>query len=97
MTSTPESAREEVSRYCMENVLIDEYFDVVQWWKDNSVKYPRLSKLAMRILSIPASSAASERVFSLAGNIITEKCNRLTNKTVDNIVFLNSFYKTMSF
>lgn len=68
MMSAPESGKE------------DEDFDVMQWWRAKSTKYPILSNIELRILSIPASSAASERVFSLAGNIL----------------FPNSFYKTVS-
>lgn len=91
--SSPETVRDEVERYSTENVRLTEDFDVMLWWKNNCTKYPRLSKLAMNLLSIPASSAASERVFSLAGNVITEKRNRLEPKTVDSILFLNSLYK----
>lgn len=88
-----ESARDEIERYANEIVRITENFDVIMWWKNNGAKYPRLSKIAINLLSIPASSAASERVFSLAGNIITEKRNRLEPKTVASILFLNSLAK----
>lgn len=88
-----ETARDEVERYANEIVRLTENFDPIMWWKNNDGKYPRLSKMAINLLSIPASSAASERVFSLAGNIITEKRNRLVPKTVDSILFLNSLCK----
>lgn len=91
--SSPENARDEVERYSNEKVRLTDDFDVMLWWKNNSTKYPKLSKLAINLLSIPASSASSERVFSLAGNIITDKRNRLEPKTVDSIIFLNSIYK----
>lgn len=80
-------------RYTSIKVNIDVDFDPLQWWENHASEYSKLSKLAKKILSVPASSAASERVFSVAGNIITEKRNRLGPKTVNNILFLNSYLK----
>jgi hypothetical protein len=42
---------------------------------------------------VPATSAAVEREFSLAGNIITKKRSRLSPETVNDIIFQNSFEK----
>ena len=47
------------------------------FWKANSLKYHVLSKLAKRLLGIPATSAPIERVFSHAGNILRPNCARL--------------------
>lgn len=43
--------------------------------------------------SIPATSAASERAFSAAGNIITQKRTRLDALTVNNLIVANSNLK----
>nr|AAC37217.1 transposase [Musca domestica] len=89
----PVCPSDEFEFYRKEIVILSEDFKVMEWWNLNSKKYPKLSKLALSLLSIPASSAASERTFSLAGNIITEKRNRIGQQTVDSLLFLNSFYK----
>ena len=47
------------------------------FWKVNSLKYHVLSKLAKRLLGIPATSAPIERVFSHAGNILRPNRARL--------------------
>jgi hypothetical protein len=36
----------------------------LEWWKSNASRYPNIAILARRYLAIPASSAASERLFS---------------------------------
>lgn len=62
----------------------------LQWWKNNQQKYPKLSKLARRYLCIPATSTASERAFSKAGNIVTAKRSCLKPDNVKKICFLSS-------
>lgn len=87
------SPEDEVNRYVIEYAMIDESFNAIQWWHENSAAYPRLSKLALRILSIPASNAFSQRAYALAGNIVSEELNKCSPNTVDNILFLNSMYE----
>ena len=41
--------------------------DVLRWWSENERSLPRLSILARWVLGIPAGSAASEQLFSIAG------------------------------
>lgn len=84
---------EEIDRYCKENVEITDDFDVLKWWKSNEKFYPYLSKVALQVHSIPASCAAAERAFSLAGNVITEKRSRLGPKSIDSLLFLQSYFK----
>lgn len=94
--NSTESPLEEIERYCKERVALSEDFKAIDWWKMNEKCYPRLSKVALQLLSIPASSAAAERVFSLAGNVITEKRNKLGPKSVDSLLFLHSIYKNFN-
>ena len=44
---------------------------ILKWWKDNSSIYPSLSRVARNILCVMATSAASERNFSLAGHVVS--------------------------
>lgn len=66
----------------------DKDTDPLQWWKQHEANFPRLSNLAKKYLSIPATSAPSERVFSVGGGIVT--CHRACLKpdAVDRLVFL---------
>ena len=41
-----------------------ETFDILAWWKSNSVEYPTLSHMARDVLIFSASTVASESAFS---------------------------------
>lgn len=62
--------------------------DPLIWWKANEHRFPQMSKLARRYLCIPATSVASERVFSTSGNIVNAKHSKLTPEHVDMLTFL---------
>ena len=47
----------------------------MNWWCRHQFAYPTLARLANENFAIPASSAASERIFSAAGNVVTKKRN----------------------
>lgn len=68
--------------------------DPLKWWKENSNLYPEVSKLAKKYLSIVATSVQCERLFSEAGNITSKKRSRLSPDRVNNLLFLNSYYKS---
>lgn len=61
---------------------------VFHFWSDNKKKFPHLSNLAMRVLSIPASSAPVERVFSRGGLIMRPHRARLGAETLSKLIFL---------
>ena len=71
----------------------DQEYNPLDFWRKNHSLYPRLATIAKRVFAVPATSAAVEREFSLAGNIITKKRSRLSPETVNDIIFLNSFEK----
>lgn len=68
---------------------------VLAWWGENKERFPALSKLARFIHSIPASSAPSERAFSVCGRILEERRTNLASESISNILFLNSNLKKL--
>jgi hypothetical protein len=61
----------------------------INWWCLVKGRYPILSEVALKILSIPATSAASERNWNTFGFIHTKVRNRLNDKRVEKLVYMN--------
>ena len=62
--------------------------DALLWWKCQSDKYPCSGTLAKIYLSVPATSVASERVFSTAGDVVCAQRASLSPENVETLVFL---------
>jgi len=59
-------------------------------WRRGAVHlYSWLGVLARRVLVIPATPAAPERLFSMAGNVMTKKSSRLTYDNMEELVYLH--------
>lgn len=76
---------------------ISKYFDAIRdsdtdnalvFWAKNHARLPQLHKLAMKVLSVPASSAPVERVFSRGGIIMRPHRARLGHKMLQSLIFL---------
>ncbi len=81
------SAATEVADYLALPVL-DEEEDPLEFWKTKQHRFPSLSKLAEYHLSIPASSAPVERLFSIAGKIFRPERCRLTDITFEDLLLI---------
>ncbi|KAL3761407.1 hypothetical protein ACHAWU_007366 [Discostella pseudostelligera] len=65
-----------------------DFLNPLDWWRDNSTKYPNLALLALEYLAIPATSAPSERVFSRAGRLLTMKRALLSPDIAERMMFI---------
>lgn len=81
---------------------IDEYFQLEEidfesnpfiWWCEREEKFPILSLLAKKYLSVYACSTASERLFSDAGNLLTVKRTRTSPDLFKRLIFLKRNFK----
>jgi hypothetical protein len=64
-------------------------YNILLWCSKKAEKYPTLWRLAMIYFAIPATSAGSERAFSVAGCIVAAKRCRLNTDTIENLHFLH--------
>lgn len=81
---------DEIDKYVRWNHTTDLCIDLGPWWHQKMNEFPKLSKLAIAIHAIPASSTPSERVFSESGLIITERRVNLDPSAVEDILILRS-------
>ena len=65
-----------------------EEYDPFLWWATNKNQYPILHQIAMKYISIPATSVPSERLFSDAKNLITPQRTRLDSFLINQLMFL---------
>jgi hAT family C-terminal dimerisation region len=73
----------EIALYIHRPCVPGETDDLFLLWKQHQRGFPNLSKLAKKYLNIPASSASSERNFSAAGLVLSERRTRLSPENVD--------------
>ena len=69
--------------------------DSYKWWAGNQNRFPILSYLAKKYLSISATSTSSERLFSQADNTMTAKRTQLKPKFFEKLLFLKKNHKVI--
>ncbi|KAM4059197.1 hypothetical protein HRG_014100 [Hirsutella rhossiliensis] len=60
----------------------------------NGRQYPRLSRMAIDLFSIPAMSSEPERIFSLAGQMVTAQRGRLKADLIGAAQCISSWEKS---
>ena len=81
MSATPRKADNESLTYLGEPCITEDQYPLA-WWKTQQTTYPTLAKMASYYLAIPASSAAVERIFTIAGKIFRP------DSTFEKLMFL---------
>ena len=71
----------EILKY-LEEPVVDQTEDPLVYWK---MRFPVLSSIAETALGLPASSAAAERTFSIAGKVFKPDRCRLSDKNVEKL------------
>lgn len=62
--------------------------DPLLWWYNHSKDFPHLKYIAEKYLILPGTSVPCERVFSCAGNIITDTRACLSAEHAEQLIFL---------
>lgn len=80
----------EVDLYMSYKVSVSEEFHILQWWNSHKSTFPKLYQLMLLLYAIPATSAPSERKFSLAGNIINCLRASMNPEKLEDLLILHS-------
>lgn len=94
-----ESANE-LSIYLLEKVEVESAnnlgtrYNILSWWRDNSVKFPILSEIAKDVLAIPISSVSSESAFSTTGRILDPYRSSLSPPMVEALILTQNWIQT---
>ena len=94
--SSGHTAEMMVEMYLKESIQ-SRHTDPLQYWKNKKVVWLPLADLATKYLSIPPSSAASERLFSSAADVISQERNRLLPEKAEMLLFLKKNMPVLGF
>jgi hypothetical protein len=94
-SSATESSKSELLIYLDEaNVSIDDKkFNLVNYWKVNSHRFPVVASMAKRFLVVPAGSVSSESTFSCGGRILDDYRSSLKPAIVQALVCASSWIR----
>ncbi|KAK8956892.1 hypothetical protein KSP39_PZI000706 [Platanthera zijinensis] len=60
-----------------------ENFDILKWWKGKVNTYPIMAYMVRDLLTIKASTVASESAFDLSGRVLNERRSRLREESLE--------------
>lgn len=87
----PSSLSSEFDRYIRADCV--RVPDVLQWWHEQRNVYPRLSRMAIDYLSIPATSVDVERVFSKGRILLSHIRSRLSVQSTRALMCVGAWSK----
>ena len=80
------SAEEELFAYLrVEEISFSK--DLLSWWKEHADEFPRLARMARQYLSVPATSASVERLFSSVGLVKSDLRGYLLDSTTTDLMW----------
>lgn len=82
------SSNEYEIRQYFQDKLINRMENPLEWWKSNEKRFEKLSWLAKKYLSIPASAIPPSRIYTEAGKTVASKRSIIPTDRVNMRVFL---------
>ncbi len=81
---------DEIEHY-LASATISEKENSLSFWRHNEDRFPILSKLALKYLSMPATSASVERLFSVGGSIISSRRSSMAIETAEKLILYKDY------
>ncbi|GKA80597.1 zinc finger BED domain-containing protein RICESLEEPER 2-like protein [Tanacetum coccineum] len=92
-----QDSKSELDRYLNEEAEDEsEKFEILNWWKVNTPRFPILSLLARDVMAIPISTVASESVFSTSGRVLDAFRSSLTPPVVESLICTQDWFRENS-
>ena len=84
----------ELARYLEEDTFTrTDDFNILQWWRLHSSKYPILSYIARGVLVVQASVVSLELTFITRKRLISDYRSRLCSETVEALICLQDWFR----
>ena len=77
----------ELNQYLTEP-LLSHKDDPAVWWQMNRLRFPLLANVARSFLGAPPTSVPSERLFSTAGDVISDHRSTILPENAEKLIFL---------
>ncbi|KAG6681395.1 hypothetical protein I3842_13G090600 [Carya illinoinensis] len=86
--------KSELDQYLTDDIEApNENFDILNWWKLKSTKYPILAQIAKLVLAVPISTIDSESSLSTNGQVLDHFRSSLSPTTVEAIICAQNWLK----
>ena len=89
--AAPTTLASEIDTWLLAGTIPKNITDIQTFWKSKGYDFKTIARIAKDHMGVPATSAASERVFSNGGDIITKKRNRSGGKNTRYLLCLRSW------
>lgn len=67
--------------------------NVLEFWKNNTGRFPNLARMARDVLAVQGGSVGVERVFSMGRDVIPYRRNRLESKSIRATMIVKSYLR----
>lgn len=96
-TSQSQSAISDLEKYLDEPVFPRNCdFNILNWWRVHTPRYPILSMMARDVLGTPMSTVAQESVFDTGGRVLDSSRSSLTPDTLQALICTQDWLRTQS-